>query len=137
MRIAFEYFIYTYGPTLALTILAAIFGTLGHAAKRLYEKHCDTEEKKAIARIVASYVEQVWKDFHGEVKMNQALKTAQDLFAKKNIVFDEREMRVYIEAAVSEFNDAFNKPINDAPTADATRRIVSDDGDREESGLLD
>ena len=36
MRIAFDHFIYTYGPTLALTILAAIFGTLGYAAKRLY-----------------------------------------------------------------------------------------------------
>ena len=64
-----------------------------------------------------------------------ALETAAALLKKKGITFDAEEMKVLIEAAVSEFNDAFHKPLLDAPTADATRRIVDDD--REESGMLD
>ena len=128
MRIAFEYFIYTYGPTLALTILAAIFGTLGYTAKRLYTRYINTKEKES--------VEQVWKDIHGYEKMAKALETASALLKKKNIDYDAAEMRVLIEAAVAEFNDAFHQPLTDAASADATRRVDNFEA-RQESGLLD
>ena len=74
MRIAFDYFIYTYGPTLALTILAAIFGTLSYTAKRLYTRYINTKEKESVAYTVAAFVEQVWKDIHGSEKMLYALR---------------------------------------------------------------
>ena len=59
------------------------------------------------------------------------------MLKKKGISFDAEEMEVLIEAALAEFNDAFRKPISDGATADATRRVVCDDGNREDSGLLD
>ena len=45
-------------------------------------------------------------------------------------------MRVLIEAAVAEFNDAFHQPLTDAASAGATRRVDNFE-DRQESGLLD
>ena len=131
----FDYFIYTYGPTLVMSILCAVFGALGHAAKQLWRSYVNTKEKESVAYTVAAFVEQVWKDIHGHDKLMKALETAKYLLFKKGISYDEKEMMVLIEAAVSEFNDAFHKPLLDATTADATRRIVDDD--REESGLLD
>lgn len=130
-----DYFIYTYGPTLAITILCAIFGTLGHVAKKIYVNHVNDDTKRSVARVVVQFVEQAWQALHGEDKLNKALETAEALLKKKGIAFDAEEMKVLIEAAVSEFNDAFHKPLLDAPTADATRRIADDD--REESGLLE
>lgn len=132
----FEFFVYTYGPTLVGALLCAIMGSLGFAAKRLYEKHINTEEKKSIARTVAAFVEQVWKDIHGSEKMEKALETASALLKKKNIDYDASEMRVLIEAAVAEFNDAFHQPLTDEASAGATRR-VDNYYDRQESGLLD
>ena len=131
----FEFFVYTYGPTLVGALLCAIRGTLGFAAKRLYEKRINTEEKKSIARTVASYVQQVWKDIHGPEKMAKALEAAEELLKKKNINFNASEMRIYIEAAVAEFNDAFHQPLTDEASADATRRVDNFE-DRQESGLL-
>ena len=131
-----EFFVYTYGPTLVGALLCAIMGTLGFAAKRLYEKRINTEEKKSIARTVASYVQQVWKDIHGPEKMAKALESAEELLKKKNINFNASEMRIYIEAAVAEFNDAFHQPLTDEASADATRRVDNFE-DRQESGLLD
>ena len=132
----FEFFVYTYGPTLVGALLCAIMGSLGFAAKRLYEKHINTEEKKSIARTVASYVQQVWKDIHGPEKMLKALEAAEELLKKKNINFNASEMRIYIEAALAEFNDAFHHPLTDEASAGATRRVDNYDY-RQESGLLD
>ena len=130
-----DYFIHTYGPTLAITILCAIFGTLGHVAKRIYVNHINDETKRSTAAVVAQFVEQAWKTLHGEEKLNKALETAEVLLKKKGIDFDAEEMKVLIEAAVSEFNDAFYRPIKDSATTEAVRRTYEDD--REESGLLD
>jgi hypothetical protein len=40
----------------------------------------------------------------------QALLAASEMLAEKGITITELEMRVLIEAAVAEFNQAFNKP---------------------------
>ena len=101
-----DYFIYTYGPTLVLAILCAIFGTLGHMAKRLYVGHINDDTKRAVAWTVVQFVEQVWQVLHGEDKLNKALETAEALLKKKGIAYDAEEMKVLIEAAVAEFNDA-------------------------------
>lgn len=133
-----DYFIYTYGPTLVLAILCAIFGTLGNVAKRLYVNHVNDDTKRAIAWTVVQFVEQVWNTLHGKDKLNKALDTAEALLKKKGIAFDASEMTVLIEAAVAEFNDAFHKPLADASTAAATRRIgCTDSNGREESEMLE
>lgn len=127
-----EYFFYCYGLELIGMILAAVFGCLGYAAKRIYKGYIDrqsdkldTETKISIARTVVKFVEQVWKVLHGPEKLKKALEAAQALLAKKGIEFDAEEMKIYIEAAVAEFNEAFRKPL-DGENADASRDNTED-----------
>ena len=131
----FDYFIYTYGPTLVMSILCAIFGALGHAAKQLWRSYVNTKEKESVAYTVAAFVEQVWKDIHGHDKLMKALETAKYLLFQKGISYDEKEMMVLIEAAVSEFNDAFHEPLAIPETAESVRKVYDDE--KAESGLLD
>lgn len=107
-----EYFIYHYGSLLLGTILCAIFGTLGHACKKLYQNHVNDDIKRSVASTVVNFVEQVWKNLHGAEKLQKALGTAKTMLAKKGIDFDAEEMEILIEAAVAEFNDAFRKPLD-------------------------
>lgn len=127
-----EYFFFCYGPELISAILAAVFGCLGYAAKRIYKGYIDkqndrldTETKISIARTAAKFVEQAWKILHGPEKLRKALEAAQALLAKKGIEFDADEMEIYIEAAVAEFNEAFRKPL-DSENADASRDNTED-----------
>lgn len=78
-------------------------------AKTAFYKHFDTEEKRKIARTVVHSVEQMFKTLHGEDKLNEALKLAEQLCASAKIPFDAAEMRVLIEYAVSEANHVFDE----------------------------
>ena len=130
----FDFFIYTYGPTILLAILTAVFGVLGYGVKKIYIGHVNDETKRAIAAAAVKFVEQVWKTLHGENKLNKALETAEALLKKKGNTFDAEEMRVLIEAAVGEFNDVFRKTEKD----EVPRKIdYAADDDREQCGLLD
>lgn len=113
----------TYGNPLAALILSIVFGALGMIAKKLFAKYIDTPIKEAVARSAAAFVEQVWKDIHGKEKLKKALETAETLLKKKGLAFDAEEMEILIEAAVAEFNDAFAKPLLQADTAEAVRRV--------------
>ena len=113
----------TYGNPLAALILSIVFGALGMIAKKLFAKYIDTPIKEAVARSAAAFVEQVWKDIHGKEKIKKALETAETLLKKKGLAFDAEEMEILIEAAVAEFNDAFAKPLLQADTAEAVRRV--------------
>lgn len=119
----FDFFIYTYGPTILLAILTAVFGVLGYGAKKIYINHINDEAKRSIAAAAVKFVEQAWKALHGADKLNKALETAEALLKKKGITFDAEEMKVLIEAAVGEFNHVFQKPLENGSTADATRRV--------------
>ena len=131
----FDYFVQCYGTQILTAILCAIFGCLGYALKRMATKYVNDDTKRTVAKVAVQFVEQVWNTLHGADKLAKALETAEALLKKKGIDFDAEEMQVLIEAAVAEFNEAFHKPMVDAPTADAVRRTYEDD--REESGLLD
>ena len=47
-----------------------------------------------------------------EEKLNEALNCAAEMLAEKGITVTALELRVLVEAAVAEFNDAFNKKEN-------------------------
>lgn len=119
----FDFFIYTYGPTILLAILTAVFGVLGYGAKKIYIGHINDVTKRAIAAAAVAFVEQAWKALHGADKLNKALETAEALLKKKGITFDAEEMKVLIEAAVGEFNDVFNRAQEGKDTAEVTRKI--------------
>lgn len=120
-----EYFVYCYGTEFIGLILCALFGCLGFAAKKIYKKYIDKQNgyidmdmKISIARTAAKFVEQVWKTIHGPDKLAKALETAEILLRKKGIPFDADEMKILIEAAVSEFNEAFCKTADPDPEKD-------------------
>lgn len=90
---------------IARIILLAIAGLLGTVAAKLL----NTEIKRRVAKIAAQFVEQAWKDLHGDDKLLKALEAAETLLRKRGIKFDAAEMKILIEAAVGEFNEVFAK----------------------------
>jgi len=103
-------FISEYGTTIVYAILTAIAGYLGIVVKQLYTKYINDKTKQAVAKTVVQAVEQIYTDLHGEEKLDQALTAASEMLAEKGITITDLELRMLIEAAVAEFNDAFNKP---------------------------
>ena len=104
-----DYILWSYGGEIAVLAVTVVFGGLGYAAKQIYKKFVTDKQKEAIAKTAAACVEQVWKNIHGPEKLKKALEYAEKLLAKKGIQFDAEEMEILIEAAVAEFNKAFEK----------------------------
>jgi len=111
-------FIMQYGTTLLYTVITAIAGYLGVVVKNLYTKHLNDKTKHDVAQTVVKAVEQIYTDLHGEEKLNKAIKSASEMLAEKNIQITELELRMLIEAALAEFNNAF--------TAEATAQTTTE-----------
>ena len=105
----FAEFINNYGMELLYAVITAIAGYIGIVVKNLVEKYLNDKTKQSVAKTAVKYVEQVFKDLHGEEKLQQALDAATQMLAEKGIIVTELELRVLIEAAVAEFNEAFHK----------------------------
>lgn len=105
----FAEFINQYGMEILYAIVTAIAGYIGIVIKNLYAKYINDKTKAAVAKTAVQFVEQVYKNLHGEEKLNAALSAASEMLAEKSITISDLELRVLIEAAVSEFNSAFNK----------------------------
>lgn len=105
----FAEFIETYGTTIIGTIITAVLGFIGIAAKRMAQKWLDTAEKRRVAREVVTFVEQVYKSCHGEEKLNYALEAAREMLLDQGITFNELEMRVLIESFLGEMNKVFEE----------------------------
>ena len=125
----FAEFINTYGVELMYMAITAIFGYLGIVAKRLYTKHINTKIKNDVAYTVVLGVEQIYKDLHGEEKLNKALETASEMLAAEGIQVSELELKMLIEAALAHFNDAFHRSI---PLAPGEAAVVTGFTDAEE-----
>ncbi len=89
----------------SLVLLFAAF--LAKKAKDVYTKYINTQIKQDIAESSMLYVEQVYKDIHGDAKLDKALNSAAEELAVLGIPFSSIEMRKLIEAAVAEFNANF------------------------------
>lgn len=98
-----------YGVEILGTILVALAGIFGMVAKNMAAKYLDTDTKRTLAKVAVQFVEQAYKDLHGQDKLYAALSTLADLLEEKKIYATETEMVVMIEAAVAEFNDVFHK----------------------------
>lgn len=105
----FADFINEYGTTIIYAVLTAIAGYLGVALKNLYEKYVNDQTKKDVVKTVVQGVEQIYKDLHGEEKLDAALEAASEMLFAKGINVTEFELKMLIEAAVAEFNKAFEK----------------------------
>ena len=105
----FKEFIAEYGLEILMGVITFIAGYLGIVAKRLFTRWLNTKEKKEIVRDCVEFTEQVYKTLHGEEKLAEAMKAASEMLTEKGIPVTDLELRVLIEAAVAEFNDAFAK----------------------------
>lgn len=104
-------FLNEYGIISAVVTAAA--GAFGLFVKWVYNKtigdKLKDETKEKVASLVVKYTEQVWKDLHGEDKLQKALEAFHDMLAEKGITISDLEMRVLLESALAEFNNAFKK----------------------------
>ena len=98
-----------YGAQLAGTLLVTLFGVFGMLIKRMVATYLDTDTKRTMAKIVVQFVEQTYKDLHGQQKLDKALVALSELLAEKNVKASAYELRILIEAAVAEFNGVFKK----------------------------
>lgn len=105
----FAEFIDAYGMQILYTIIVGIAGYIGIVIKNLVTKYINDKTKQAVAKTAVQFVEQVYKDFHGQEKLNEALVAASQMLAEKGITVTDLELRALIEAAVAEFNGAFKK----------------------------
>ena len=105
----FVEFVNQYGTTVLYTLLTAVAGYIGLVVKHYAKKWFDTREKKAVAKSAVLFVEQVYKDLHGEEKLEQAFIAAEEMLAEKGIAISSLELRVLLEAALAEFNKAFKE----------------------------
>lgn len=102
-------FLSQYLIQIAVIIVIAIATWLGTQAKNLYKKFITTEIKQSVARTAVRFVEQVYVDIHGAEKLEKAMEKASEILAEYGIIISKGELIALIEAAVNEFNNAFNK----------------------------
>lgn len=105
----FDYLMWTYGGEIIAMIVTVIFGSLGIVAKNLVKTYLNDKRKQDIAKAVVRFVEQCFKELHGEEKLTAALNRAASIMMEKGIDFNVTEMETLIESAVAEFNEAFKK----------------------------
>lgn len=99
----------TYGMELLKAILMLVAGTLGLIACKVATRILNTETKRTLARTGVLFVEQAFKDLHGEAKMAKFLEWAAAQLKRYGIKFDADEMRALAEAWLAEFNSAFTR----------------------------
>lgn len=109
MENLFAEFVSTYGVTILYTVITAIAGYVGIFVKGLLEKYVNDATKRAVAKTCVEAVEQLYKDLHGEEKLNACLSAMSEMLVEKNITISDLEMRMLIEAAVLEFNKNVGK----------------------------
>lgn len=116
----FAEFIKQYSMEIMSAIITAIAGYIGVVAKNLCTNYINDKRKAAVAKTAVQFVEQVYKDLHGEDKLNAAMSAASEMLMEKGITVSDLELRVLIEAAVAEFNNAFNQTV--AATYETTEK---------------
>lgn len=100
-------FISQYATQILYTVLVAVAGLIGAAAKSIYKKHINDKTKQAVVKTCVQAVEQLYKDLHGEKKYAEVVKSATEMLEQKGIAITELELKMLIEAAVGEFNEVF------------------------------
>ena len=89
-----------------LSVIAESAG-LGNITKSSLENNLSRFKKE-----VKSFREKnkiSYQDLHGEEKLEKALVSASEMLGEKGVAISDLELRMLVEAALAEFNDAFSK----------------------------
>ena len=101
-------FLDQYGVEILMAILTAVGSYVALFCKGAIDKFINNKTKKDVVKTVVKAVEQVYKDIHGEDKLNQAISDVTQVLNEKNIPFTETEVRLLIESTLAEFNGVFD-----------------------------
>ena len=106
--ILFEMVAY-YAPQVMEAALYVIAIVIGIVAGKYIRPLLQNKVVEVFARNAVLFVEQVYKDLHGEDKLNMALEQLSVRLTKWKINISAAEMKFMLEAAVAKFNNAFEK----------------------------
>lgn len=112
MNEIFQQFMSTYGITILYSIITAVAGYIGIAIKNAYERFINDKTKQDVANTCVKAVEQIYKDLHGEEKLNKCVETMSEMLNEKGIAISQIEIMMLIEAAVKEMNDKSGNVLN-------------------------
>lgn len=94
-------FIQNYLFEILATIITALASFIGVSIKNAYTKYINTQTKKEVVKDTVNYVEQVFKDIHGQEKLDKAKEKALEWLNEKGIKISETELEILIESAVN------------------------------------
>ena len=89
-------------------VLAGIATFIGIKVK----EYVNTQVKKDVVESTVKYVEQIYKDLHGEEKLAKAKEKALGWLKEKGITISDTELEILIESAVSGFNKGLKETSN-------------------------
>lgn len=89
-----------YLPAILTAVLTAIVGFM----KSKYTKYVNDDTKRNVAADTVKYVEQIYKDIHGNEKLEKAKATMNALLEEKGIKISNIEMVILLESAVKDMN---------------------------------
>lgn len=90
-------------------VLAVVMTTIGAFVLSKIKDEINTETKKDVVRTTVKYIEQVYKDIHGDEKLQIAKDNALELLNEKGIHITELELTAMIESVLAELNGVFKQ----------------------------
>ena len=96
--------------SLASAAIAALAGLVGTLVKKGYDKIVGHKIAEEVVKTCVQAVEQLYHECGGDEKKQKAIEAVREMLEIKGITLAQIEIETMIEAAVAEFNDAFNKP---------------------------
>lgn len=100
----FKQFLNDYGASILYTIITALLGYIGLVVKGLLTRFANDKSKKDIVATCVRAVEQIFKDLHGEEKLNKAIEYVVYILDQKGIKASAEEIYMLIESAVKDMN---------------------------------
>lgn len=97
------------------TILLGVAGWLGVKLKQQLDAKEKNKTILTIVRICVSAVEQIYKDLHGEQKLQKCTEMITDMLSARGIEVSATDIRILIESVLAEFNNAFTNSGSNAP----------------------
>ena len=88
-------------------VLLGVAGWLGVKLKQRIDKSEENKTKLEVVALCVSAVEQIYKNLHGDEKLQECIKMVTDMLETRGIEISPSEILIMIEATLAEFNNAF------------------------------
>lgn len=89
-------------------VLLGVAGWLGVKLKQRIDKSEENKTKLEVVTLCVSAVEQIYKNLHGDEKLQECISMVTDMLSTRGIEISPSEIRIMIEATLAEFNSAFD-----------------------------